>query len=192
MLYCSMSGCIISRIHINCGWFSSAKWINPRLFKRIYYEDCLVNNSKPKFAFWLHSLFSLPQHFPLPIYLRPSWPVLRWWLFLLFFFIGWDSRNRGNLRGLIRYRNMRLVIFIYHTIHFCFLVLLGCETVIDKWIYIQTLFSLSVKLFSIPIVVAGNGQNPQSQTVELAYWVMEPLRPLREITSEAIFEFEHG
>ncbi|XP_020873719.1 protein TAPETUM DETERMINANT 1 isoform X2 [Arabidopsis lyrata subsp. lyrata] len=42
-----MSGCIISRIHINCGWFSSAKWINPRVFKRIHYDDCLVNNGKP-------------------------------------------------------------------------------------------------------------------------------------------------
>lgn len=42
-----MSGCIISRIHISCGWFSSAKLINPRIFKRIHYDDCLVNNGKP-------------------------------------------------------------------------------------------------------------------------------------------------
>ncbi|CAN8325838.1 unnamed protein product [Cochlearia groenlandica] len=42
-----MSGCSISRIHISCGWFSSAKLINPRVFKRIHYDDCLVNNGKP-------------------------------------------------------------------------------------------------------------------------------------------------
>ncbi|CAH2078024.1 unnamed protein product [Thlaspi arvense] len=42
-----MSGCNISRIHVSCGWFSSAKLINPRLFKRIHYDDCLVNNGKP-------------------------------------------------------------------------------------------------------------------------------------------------
>ncbi|XP_010448494.1 PREDICTED: protein TAPETUM DETERMINANT 1 isoform X1 [Camelina sativa] len=42
-----MSGCVISRIHISCGWFSSAKLINPRVFKRLHYDDCLVNNGKP-------------------------------------------------------------------------------------------------------------------------------------------------
>ncbi|CAA7037266.1 unnamed protein product [Microthlaspi erraticum] len=42
-----MSGCNISRIHVSCGWFSSAKLINPRVFKRIHYDDCLVNNGKP-------------------------------------------------------------------------------------------------------------------------------------------------
>ncbi|VVA92570.1 unnamed protein product [Arabis nemorensis] len=42
-----MSGCNISRIHVSCGWFSSAKLINPRVFKRLHYNDCLVNNGKP-------------------------------------------------------------------------------------------------------------------------------------------------
>ncbi|KAG2244404.1 hypothetical protein Bca4012_023171 [Brassica carinata] len=42
-----MSGCNISRIHVSCGWFSSVKLINPRVFKRIHYDDCLVNNGKP-------------------------------------------------------------------------------------------------------------------------------------------------
>ncbi|XP_048597823.1 protein TAPETUM DETERMINANT 1 isoform X1 [Brassica napus] len=42
-----MSGCNISRIHVSCGWFSSAKLVNPRVFKRIHYDDCLVNNGKP-------------------------------------------------------------------------------------------------------------------------------------------------
>ncbi|KAF6145072.1 hypothetical protein GIB67_013423 [Kingdonia uniflora] len=42
-----VSGCAISNIHINCGWFSSARMINPRVFKRICYDDCLVNNGEP-------------------------------------------------------------------------------------------------------------------------------------------------
>ncbi|KAL0688346.1 hypothetical protein Bca4012_088023 [Brassica carinata] len=42
-----MSGCNISRIHVSCGWFSSVKLVNPRVFKRIHYDDCLVNNGKP-------------------------------------------------------------------------------------------------------------------------------------------------
>jgi hypothetical protein len=41
-----VSGCSISNIHISCGWFSSARLINPRVFKRIYYDDCLVNNGE--------------------------------------------------------------------------------------------------------------------------------------------------
>ncbi|KVI06154.1 protein TAPETUM DETERMINANT 1-like [Cynara cardunculus var. scolymus] len=41
------TGCDISNIHLSCGWFSSARLINPRLFKRLDYDDCLVNNGKP-------------------------------------------------------------------------------------------------------------------------------------------------
>ncbi|KAI3873806.1 hypothetical protein MKX03_027075 [Papaver bracteatum] len=37
-------GCDISNIHLNCGWFSSARLINPRVFKRIRYNDCILNN----------------------------------------------------------------------------------------------------------------------------------------------------
>ncbi|KAJ9689960.1 hypothetical protein PVL29_012564 [Vitis rotundifolia] len=39
-----VAGCSISNIHVRCGWFSSARLINPRLFKRIFFDDCLVNN----------------------------------------------------------------------------------------------------------------------------------------------------
>ncbi|XP_076925668.1 protein TAPETUM DETERMINANT 1-like [Bidens hawaiensis] len=46
MNVCS-TGCDISGIHLSCGWFSSARLINPRLFKRIAYDDCLVNDGKP-------------------------------------------------------------------------------------------------------------------------------------------------
>ncbi|PWA90404.1 hypothetical protein CTI12_AA100960 [Artemisia annua] len=41
------TGCDISGIHLTCGWFSSARLINPRLFKRLRYNDCLVNEGKP-------------------------------------------------------------------------------------------------------------------------------------------------
>ncbi|MQM02749.1 hypothetical protein Taro_035516 [Colocasia esculenta] len=34
----------ISRIHLNCGWFSSARLINPKVFRRLRFNDCLVND----------------------------------------------------------------------------------------------------------------------------------------------------
>ncbi|KAJ0578458.1 hypothetical protein HanPI659440_Chr05g0213041 [Helianthus annuus] len=40
------TGCDISGIHLSCGWFSSARLINPRVFRRLHYDDCLVNNGK--------------------------------------------------------------------------------------------------------------------------------------------------
>lgn len=40
------SDCSIARIHLNCGWFSSARLINPKVFKRLHYNDCLVNDGK--------------------------------------------------------------------------------------------------------------------------------------------------
>ncbi|XWS60227.1 hypothetical protein CRYUN_Cryun07bG0017700 [Craigia yunnanensis] len=42
-----VTGSGISGIHINCGWFSSARLINPKIFKRLTYNDCLVNDGKP-------------------------------------------------------------------------------------------------------------------------------------------------
>ncbi|KAM7274065.1 hypothetical protein ACFE04_028729 [Oxalis oulophora] len=41
-----VTGCDISRIHLNCGWFSSSHLINPKIFKRLRFNDCLVNNGK--------------------------------------------------------------------------------------------------------------------------------------------------
>ncbi|CAK7336773.1 unnamed protein product [Dovyalis caffra] len=41
------TGCDISRIHLSCGWFSSARLIDPKIFKRLRYNDCLVNDGKP-------------------------------------------------------------------------------------------------------------------------------------------------
>ncbi|KAI8018363.1 hypothetical protein LOK49_LG04G02308 [Camellia lanceoleosa] len=42
-----VTGCDISGIHVSCGWFSSARLINPHIFKRLRYDDCLVNDGKP-------------------------------------------------------------------------------------------------------------------------------------------------
>ncbi|XP_030958520.1 TPD1 protein homolog 1-like [Quercus lobata] len=39
--------CNIAAIHLRCGWFSSAKLINPIVFRRLRYDDCLVNDGKP-------------------------------------------------------------------------------------------------------------------------------------------------
>ncbi|KAI4343577.1 hypothetical protein L6164_010911 [Bauhinia variegata] len=41
------SGCDISGIHLSCGWFSSARLINPKVFKRLRFNDCLVNDGRP-------------------------------------------------------------------------------------------------------------------------------------------------
>ncbi|KAF1882426.1 hypothetical protein Lal_00039074 [Lupinus albus] len=38
-----ISECAPHDIHLHCGWFASARIINPRLFKRVKYDDCLVN-----------------------------------------------------------------------------------------------------------------------------------------------------
>ncbi|XP_060673075.1 protein TAPETUM DETERMINANT 1-like [Ziziphus jujuba] len=43
----SPNGISISDIHVNCGWFSSADLINPNTFKRLKYNDCLVNGGRP-------------------------------------------------------------------------------------------------------------------------------------------------
>ncbi|RDX63150.1 TPD1 protein-like 1, partial [Mucuna pruriens] len=38
------SDCNIAKIRLHCGWFSSARLINPRVFRRVGYDDCLVND----------------------------------------------------------------------------------------------------------------------------------------------------
>ncbi|RWR95234.1 protein TAPETUM DETERMINANT 1-like protein [Cinnamomum micranthum f. kanehirae] len=42
-----MSGCAPSNIHVHCGWFASARIVNPNTFKRLSYDDCLVNAGRP-------------------------------------------------------------------------------------------------------------------------------------------------
>ncbi|KAF5743371.1 hypothetical protein HS088_TW09G01439 [Tripterygium wilfordii] len=44
------NGCAISNLHLKCGQFTSATLINPLVFKRIAYDDCLVNNGNPLVA----------------------------------------------------------------------------------------------------------------------------------------------
>ncbi|KAF9677217.1 hypothetical protein SADUNF_Sadunf08G0085000 [Salix dunnii] len=39
-------GCAPSNIHLHCAWFASARMVNPRTFKRLSYDDCLVNGGK--------------------------------------------------------------------------------------------------------------------------------------------------
>lgn len=39
--------CEITNLHLHCGWFSSARLVNPNLFKRLEYDDCLVNGGEP-------------------------------------------------------------------------------------------------------------------------------------------------
>ncbi|XP_015883180.3 protein TAPETUM DETERMINANT 1-like [Ziziphus jujuba] len=40
-------GCAPSNIHLHCGWFASARMVNRMTFKRLSYDDCLVNEGKP-------------------------------------------------------------------------------------------------------------------------------------------------
>ncbi|KAK1279331.1 hypothetical protein QJS04_geneDACA004589 [Acorus gramineus] len=40
-------GCAPSDIHLHCGWFASARIVNPRTFKRVSFDDCLVNGGRP-------------------------------------------------------------------------------------------------------------------------------------------------
>lgn len=39
--------CFISNIHLYCGSFGSATVINPRVFRRLKINDCIVNDGKP-------------------------------------------------------------------------------------------------------------------------------------------------
>lgn len=42
-----LSDCAPSDIHVFCGWFASASLVNPNTFKRIEFNDCLVNGGNP-------------------------------------------------------------------------------------------------------------------------------------------------
>ncbi|XP_042953165.1 TPD1 protein homolog 1-like isoform X2 [Carya illinoinensis] len=60
------TGCDISGIHLSCGWFSSAHLINPNIFKRLGYDDCLVNDGKPLLYGSILS-FQYANTFPYPL-----------------------------------------------------------------------------------------------------------------------------
>ncbi|XP_078434507.1 TPD1 protein homolog 1-like [Wolffia australiana] len=36
----------VSEVHLRCGWFSSARLVNPKVFRRVGYDDCLVNDGR--------------------------------------------------------------------------------------------------------------------------------------------------
>ncbi|KAI3983922.1 hypothetical protein MKX01_031537 [Papaver californicum] len=40
------TNCTAYGIHLSCGWFASEKLINPRDFRRLRFNDCLVNDGK--------------------------------------------------------------------------------------------------------------------------------------------------
>ena len=39
--------CSASEIHVHCGWFASAPLVNPAIFRRVAFDDCLVNGGRP-------------------------------------------------------------------------------------------------------------------------------------------------
>lgn len=41
------TGCDIGGIHVRCGKFSTARLIDPDIFKRLDYDDCLVYGGRP-------------------------------------------------------------------------------------------------------------------------------------------------
>ncbi|BFI13993.1 protein MpTPD1 [Marchantia polymorpha subsp. ruderalis] len=42
-----ISDCAPTDIHVFCGWFASSPLVNPNYFKRLAYNDCLVNGGRP-------------------------------------------------------------------------------------------------------------------------------------------------
>ncbi|KAJ3671833.1 hypothetical protein LUZ60_007912 [Juncus effusus] len=38
--------CTIGKIHLSCGWFSSARLVNPRVFRRLGFNNCLVYDGR--------------------------------------------------------------------------------------------------------------------------------------------------
>ncbi|KAL0398887.1 UNVERIFIED_CONTAM: TPD1 protein1 [Sesamum radiatum] len=66
MNVCTTGSCSISNIHLHCGWFSSARKINPTIFRRIAFDDCLVNDGNPLNPGESIS-FQYAQTFPYPL-----------------------------------------------------------------------------------------------------------------------------
>ncbi|CAI9087133.1 OLC1v1021127C1 [Oldenlandia corymbosa var. corymbosa] len=40
------NSCNIRDIHLKCGWFSSARLTNPKVFRRLSFDDCLVKDGQ--------------------------------------------------------------------------------------------------------------------------------------------------
>jgi len=39
--------CAIAGIHVRCGFFSSVSLVDPRKFRRLHHDDCLLNDGRP-------------------------------------------------------------------------------------------------------------------------------------------------
>ena len=37
----------MAHIHVACGWWATAKLVNPAIFRRLGFNDCLVNDGRP-------------------------------------------------------------------------------------------------------------------------------------------------
>ncbi|KAH6760266.1 tapetum determinant protein [Perilla frutescens var. frutescens] len=42
-----VSSCDTVAIHLSCGWFSSVCLVKPHIFKRIRFNNCIVNDGNP-------------------------------------------------------------------------------------------------------------------------------------------------
>ncbi|XP_010538429.1 PREDICTED: LOW QUALITY PROTEIN: TPD1 protein homolog 1 [Tarenaya hassleriana] len=62
-----VSGCSIAEIHVSCGWFTSVRLINPRIFRRVSYDDCLVNDGMPLGPGQILSFQYANSSFPYPL-----------------------------------------------------------------------------------------------------------------------------
>jgi hypothetical protein len=58
--------CAIAGIHVRCGWFSSVSLVDPRKFRRLARDDCLINNGQPLLAGETLS-FEYANSFPYPL-----------------------------------------------------------------------------------------------------------------------------
>ncbi|GMN55168.1 hypothetical protein TIFTF001_024291 [Ficus carica] len=63
------AACAVSEIHVHCGWFASTRMINPTTFKRLSYDDCLVNGGRPLKSSHIIS-FTYSNSFMYPLSLR--------------------------------------------------------------------------------------------------------------------------
>lgn len=63
--------CAPSNIHLHCGWFASARIIKPMTFKRLSYDDCLVNGGKPLKSSHIVT-FTYSNSFMYPLSLRSA------------------------------------------------------------------------------------------------------------------------
>ncbi|KAM0847832.1 hypothetical protein ACQ4PT_054776 [Festuca glaucescens] len=63
---CSAGDCAIAGIHVRCGWFSSVTLVDPRKFRRLARDDCLINDGQPLLAGETLS-FEYANSFPYPL-----------------------------------------------------------------------------------------------------------------------------